>query len=196
MKYLIKLFLIVLTYLTFGSIVCFAEQVYVERKAPNYKSDDNRNTSKKMSNKRLDTLIKRIDKDAQGKLGYWSFVVDKQKLLVITDEGADRMRIIAPVIKSEELSQKQLTRIMQANFDSALDARYAIAKGVLWSAFIHPLSSLSDKEFLVGVGQVTNLITSYGGSYSSGLLIYRGGDSEDLRKRELIDDLLKKGLAI
>ena len=196
MKYLIKLFLLVSISLHIGSIVCFAEPVYVERKSPSYKPDDNKNILKKMSNKRLDTLIKRIDKDAQGKLGYWSFVVDKQKILVITDESADRMRIIAPVIKSEELSQKQLTRIMQANFDSALDARYAIAKGILWSAYIHPLSPLSDEEFLVAVGQVTNLITSYGGSYSSGLLIYRGGDSEGLRKRELIDELLKKGLAI
>ncbi len=31
---------------------------------------------------------------------------------------------------------------MQANFDTALDARYAIAKGALWSTFIHPLSDL------------------------------------------------------
>jgi len=39
---------------------------------------------------------------------------------------------------------------MQANFDSALDARYAIAKGKLWSAFIHPLSELNEEQFFSG----------------------------------------------
>ncbi len=193
MKYLIRLCSLVLFCIPFQFITAIssAETSYVDRNP-----EGNRETTKGMSNKRLDVLIKRIDKNAQGKPGYWSFVVDEQNILVITDEKADRMRIIAPVTKSDKLSQKQLTRIMQANFDSALDARYAIAKGVLWSAFIHPLSPLSDEEFLIGLGQVANLITSYGGSYSSGLLIYRGGDSEGLRKRELIDELLKKGLAV
>ncbi len=191
MKYIVKVCLLVSIYLPFVPAISIAESIYVDRNP-----QSNSTMTKKMSNNRLDTLIKRIDKNAEGKLGYWSFVIDGQKILVITDERADRMRIIAPVMKSEELSQKQLTRIMQANFDSALDARYAIAKGVLWSAYIHPLAALSDEEFLVGVGQVTNLITSFGGSYSSGALIYRGGDSEGLRKRELIDDLLKKGLEV
>ena len=191
MKYLIKQCSLALICLPFLSLISHAETGYVDRNP-----QGNKEALKKMSNQRLDILIKRIDKDAQGELGYWSFVVDEQKILVITDEKADRMRIIAPVINSDKLTQKQLTRIMQANFDSALDARYAIAKGILWSAFIHPLSLLSDEEFLIGLGQVTNLITSYGNSYSSGALIYRGGDSESLRKRELIDELLKKGLAI
>jgi len=195
MKYLIKLGLTVLIISPFVSSTGIAETVYVDRNITRDSDSDNR-FADKMSNKRLDILIKRIDKNAEGELGYWSLKIDNQKILVITDEGADRMRIISPVINSEKLDLKQLTRIMQANFDSALDARYAIAKGVLWSAFIHPLSPLSDEEFIVGLGQVTNLISSFGGSYSSGLLTYRGGDSEGLRKRQLIDELLKKGLAI
>jgi len=195
MKYLIKLGLTVLIISPFVLSTGIAETVYVDRNITRDSDSANR-FADKMSNKRLDILIKRIDKNAEGELGYWSLKIDNQKILVITDEGADRMRIISPVINSEKLDLKQLTRIMQANFDSALDARYAIAKGVLWSAFIHPLSPLSDEEFIVGLGQVTNLISSFGGSYSSGLLTYRGGDSEGLRKRELIDELLKKGLAI
>lgn len=191
MNYFIKRALLIFIYLSFATTISVAEPIYVERN-----SGGDKKAVKKMSNSRLDVLIKRIDKDAEGRLGYWSLQVDNKKILVITDERADRMRIIAPVVNSEKLEQKQLTRIMQANFDSALDARYAIAKGVLWSAFIHPLSPLSDEEFLVGLGQVTNLVSSFGGSYSSGALIYRGGDSEGLRKRELIDDLLKKGLEV
>ena len=149
-----------------------------------------------MNNARLAQLIERIDKKAKGKPGYWRLVVDGKQVLVITDEKADRMRIISPITKSGELTQKQLYRIMQANFDSALDARYAVAKELLWSAFIHPLSSLSDRDFLIGVGQVVNLVSSYGDSYSSGALIFRGGDSNGLEKREVIDDLLEKGLSV
>ena len=149
-----------------------------------------------MSNARLAELIKRIDNKAKGEPGHWQLVVDGKQVLVITDENANRMRIISPITNSDELTQPQLYRIMQANFDSALDARYAVAKEVLWSAFIHPLSSLSDREFLVGVGQVVNLVSSYGSSYSSGALIFRGGDSNGLEKREVIDKLLEKGLSV
>ena len=85
---------------------------------------------------------------------------------------------------------------MQANFDTALDARYAIAKDTLWSAFIHPLHSLDDEAFLLGLGQVVNLVNTFGSSYTSGLLIFRGGDSGGIREKELLDELIGKGLAI
>lgn len=149
-----------------------------------------------MSNARLEMLIKRVDPAAQGEAGYWRLHIHKQPLLVITDEKADRMRIISPVARAQEVKPDLLLRLMQANFDSALDARYAIAKHTLWSAFIHPLRSLSDEEFLAALGQVTNLVKSYGSSYSSGALIFRGGDSQDLQPRKLIDELLEKGLSV
>jgi len=85
---------------------------------------------------------------------------------------------------------------LQANFDSALDARYAVANGVLWSAYIHPLSSLQDKQFLEAVGQVVNLTSTFGSSYSSGALIFNGGDSKEIQRRDLIDKLIEKGMAI
>jgi len=188
--YIKKIFLSIL-------ILGFTPLIFTQISCAEHKSsDEDKNFESKMSNSRLDMLIKRVDKNAKGKPGYWTFTVANQKILVITDEKADRMRIISPVVKSDKLSQGELHRLMQANFDSALDARYAIAKGILWSAFIHPLSSLTDEDFLVSLGQVTNLVTNYGRSFSSGALIYRGGDSEGLQKRELIDDLLERGLAV
>ena len=149
-----------------------------------------------MNNTRLDTLIKRIDNKAEGRPGYWRFTVEGVSVTVITDEKADRMRIMAPVIPAGKLDPEALTRLLQANFDTALDARYAIAKGVLWSAYIHPLSPLQNKEFLEGLGQVVNLNETFGSSYSSGSLMFQGGDSKGLQRRKLIDDLLKKGLSV
>ncbi len=37
---------------------------------------------------------------------------------------------------------------MLANFDTAMDARYAIAQGGLWRTVLHPFAALTDDEFL------------------------------------------------
>lgn len=158
--------------------------------------DDKQNAAPAMTNKGLETLIRRLDKDTKGRPGFWQFTVEQRPLLVITDEKADRMRIMTPVIDTADLDHGVLTRLMQANFDTALDARYAIAQGKLWSVFIHPLGALTEDEFIAGIGQVVNLAATYGTSYSSGLLIFRGGDSDELRSRELIDRLKKKAKTI
>lgn len=146
-----------------------------------------------MDNQRLGELIKRIDKSAQGKPGFWRFIVEGREVSVITSEKANRMRIIVPIAPATKLSNEKLIRMMQANFDSALDARYSIAKDIVWGAFIHPLRELNDEEFLSGVGQAVNLALTYGEAYSSGALVFGGGDSQNLRQRELIDRLLEKG---
>jgi len=149
----------------------------------------------KMDSTRIQTLLSRLDKNVEGEKGFWQLEIAGVAVTVITDDKANRMRVISPVSSISGVEPKSLYRMMQANFDSALDARYSIAKGVIWSAFIHPLEQLSDQQFLEGVGQVVNLVTSYGSTYSSGLLVFGGGDSGKLQ-RELIDDLLEKGLAI
>jgi len=153
-------------------------------------------SSAHMNNERLNVLIKRLDKNAKGRPGYWQFSVEEKTVTVITDESANRMRIISGVTKVDQLESAILMRLLQANFDSALDARYAVANGVLWSAYIHPLSSLQDKQFLEAVGQVVNLTSTFGSSYSSGALIFNGGDSKEIQRRELIDKLIEKGMAI
>lgn len=152
--------------------------------------------STSMNNERLSGLIKRIDNNVKARPGYWQFSIEESEVIVITDESADRMRIISGVTKVDKLEPAILMRLLQANFDSALDARYAVANGVLWSAYIHPLSSLQDKQFLEAVGQVVNLTSTFGSSYSSGALIFNGGDSNEIQRRELIDKLIEKGMAI
>ncbi len=149
-----------------------------------------------MNNSKLEEIILRLDKAPEGGDGLWQLKVGNHAVTVITDEDADRMRIVVPITETSELSEKHLYRIMQANFDSTLDARYAIAKEILWSAYIHPLSTLSDEDFLSGLGQTVNLVDTFGGSFSSGSSTFIGGDSSGLKEKELIKELLKKGKAI
>ena len=149
-----------------------------------------------MSNARIAELLERLELDIEGADGVWRFIVQGVEVTIITDENADRMRIISPVVDVESLDNDQYKRIMQANFDTALDARYAIAKSYLWSAFIHPLSPLTDRQFIEGIGQVVNLVTTFGTTYHSGSAVFGGGDSQGIEERELIEKLIERGLAI
>lgn len=152
---------------------------------------------KEMSLDRMNALIEAIgDEVSQNRPGYWQFQVEKVPVLVIADAAHDRMRVIVGIAEVEKLPPEVLLRVMQANFDSALDGRYAVARGVLWSMFLHPLKSLNDELFLSGVGQTVNLARTFGGTFSSGGLTFGGGDSQGLIERELIKRLLDKGRAI
>lgn len=144
-----------------------------------------------MTAERLGELIVRVDENAQFEVSTWAFTLVDLNVFVVYDMAADRMRILIPIGPAEDVPQEELLRMMQANFDSALDARYAVANGQLWGAFIHPLSELSDDEFLVGLAQTANVVLSYGTSYSSGLFTFGGGDSAEMQ-RELIEELRKK----
>lgn len=149
-----------------------------------------------MDNAGLQKMIEKLDPEMIGQPGHWQLRVEGLSVNVITDERADRMRIMIPIKSVEGMSARDMLRILQANFDSALDARYAVAKGILWGTFIHPLSPLTEKEFLLALGETVNIVLSYGSTYSSGVLIFGGGDSGDLRQKKLLEDLIKKGEVI
>ncbi|MDG2002248.1 MAG: hypothetical protein P8J20_02860 [Novosphingobium sp.] len=148
-----------------------------------------------MDNAKLAELLKRIDPDVKGDPGSWQLTYEELQVIVITDEKAGRMRILSPVRKADSLEKAGLVRLMQANFDSALDARYAIANGMVWSTFIHPLTELTERELFSGLGQTIALKVTYGTTFSSGALVFQGGDSGQIMKDEAqryYDDIQEK----
>lgn len=148
----------------------------------------------RMTVDRLNKLILAVDENATKLRDHqWVFTVADLALVVIADPANDRMRILSHVVSVDQASPELLIRVMQANFDTALDARYAIAQGVIWSAYIHPLGSLEDDQFLSGVGQTANLVRTFGESFYSGAMTFRGGDSQGLIERQLIEELQRKG---
>lgn len=161
------------------------------------KSQDNEKTDHhvtKMTNARLLELIKRIDPKPSGQIGNWKIKFEGHTVQIITDEKADRMRMITGIAKTEIMSKEQLYRIMQANFESALDARYAIADHIVWGTYIHPLSPLTEDEFFSGLGQTLSLARTYGTTFSSGVFVFGGGDSAT--KENIHNKIIKKGQAI
>lgn len=108
------------------------------------------------------------------KKGYVVFMYKKIKMALISDVKHDRMRIIAPITEYSALKVEEKDAAMEANFHLALDARYGISKGVLYSAYIHPMSPLTKQELERALDQVSTLARTFGSTYTSGGLIFDG----------------------
>lgn len=96
------------------------------------------------------------------------------ELTCIYDEQHDRMRIIVPIAERSKITSDQLEKAMNANFHTALDARYAVNKGILYAAFIHPLSPLTQAQLESGFYQTATLAVTFGKECTSGALTFRG----------------------
>ncbi len=145
-----------------------------------------------MTLERMAQIVLALDPDAKQTGPAFEMSVDDVPILIITDPRADRMRAMVPIRLAEDIDAAEWQRLMQANFDSALDARYAVAQGRLWAVFIHPLSPLQRDQFISGIGQTVNVAQTYGSLYTGGAMQFGGGDSVPLQ-RQLIDRLLEKG---
>ncbi len=138
-----------------------------------------------MSNACLAPILMRFDPELTGVPGSWQLTINDRQVLVITDAEADRMRIMSSIAPSGGLTREQLHRLMQANFESALDARYSIAHGAVWATYIHPLYQTSSEEVVSALAQTVTLAQSYGTSFSSGLFSFGGGDNAGKAFRDL-----------
>ena len=104
--------------------------------------------------------------------GVITLTVNDAQLLVMVAEPANRMRVVSPVIQAAELTQEQMAAILVSNYHLALDARYAVGEGILYSAYIHPLKELTTAQVESAIRQVATLRNTFGTSYTSGELSF------------------------
>lgn len=140
-----------------------------------------------MTSEKLVELIQKFDKDAKAQGNGIEFSLNERALFMVYDSKADRMRIISPIAQAGLANEETLTRMLQANYDAVLDARYALANNVIWAVFIHPLSSLTQEDFLSGIAQTVTAAETFGSSYTSGSMVFGGGDFNAIH-----EDLLKQ----
>jgi len=133
----------------------------------------------------MDQVIKALDAGAERTGNSWQFTLQERTMLVVTDTNAGRMRIITPIAMVEDLPDGAMQRLMQANFDTALDARYAVAQNLVWGAFIHPLDTLTQRDFAAGILQTHAIGETFGTTFSSGAISYGGGDSSAIYEEQL-----------
>lgn len=143
-----------------------------------------------MTADRLVGILLSVDPEARPSGSGIELTIDDVPVLVMIAPEADRMRAIVPIASAEALTPDEMTRILQANFDTALDARYAIAQGRLWAVFLHPLAALEREQAISGLAQTVTLAQTYGTLYSSGAQMFGRGDSGEIYEN-LLRDLLE-----
>lgn len=125
-----------------------------------------------MTQEKMAALIAAYTGDVSGPPNRLLFTFEGTDLALISDANANRMRIITPVVPVSELSEEEVIAVLISNYHLALDARYAIGDGLLYSAFIHPLSELTPAQLESAIRQVARLRNSFGTTYSSGELSF------------------------
>lgn len=158
---------------------------------PSNAPEDEAVTASQAAIARMAAIINQIAPDATRNGNSWDLTVGDTPLIIVTDVDAGRMRIITPIAALADLPEGALLRLMQANFDTALDARYAIANQLVWGTFIHPLASLTDRDFASGLLQTKTLADTFGTTFTSGALSFGGGDSNAIIEDQL-EALLKE----
>lgn len=125
-----------------------------------------------MTPDQMGSIIFEVGSDVETGPNFWQFQIEGIFVMCIYDATFDRMRIISPIIETDKMTIAQQFSMLEANFHSALDARYAISEGVVYSAFVHPLSTLNGNDFESAIMQVAILAATYGTEYTSGALTF------------------------
>jgi len=128
--------------------------------------------STKMNPEGLHSVISEYGDNVSLNNNVISFQFQKVSLYCIWDVNADRMRIIAPIANTSDLTKQHFELALKANYHTVLDSRYAIGDGIMYSAFIHPLSSINKTELVSAIEQVSNAALTFGTSFSSGELSF------------------------
>ncbi len=118
------------------------------------------------------------------------FLFNDTMLVCIYDEGANRMRIISPIVEREKLGEEELLNALVANFHSVLDVKYALSDEVIWSVYAHPLKELSEAQVIDAIQQVYAAAITFGKSYSSTNLVFPGNTEK--KEKPKAPKILKK----
>jgi len=126
-----------------------------------------------MTTTAMGKLLESYLTDLEGENGFWRGNRDEVPVFVFSDDEHDRMRLMAPIGVVEELDSELLHVLLQANYDRALDARYAMRNKELWAVVVHPLATLATDDLPSLFDQVVMLVKNTGTTFSSTELVFR-----------------------
>ena len=93
--------------------------------------------------------------------GMWRVSIDKVLVMVLAED--DRIRILAPIFALGQLDEEPgvrnalMMRLLQSNFERAVDARYAVYGGIVFATVTHPRLTLHADDLDGFLEQVVNL---------------------------------------
>lgn len=117
--------------------------------------------------------------ELEGEDGFWRGMREDVQIFVLSDDSHDRMRIMAPIGELKELESGVLKMLLEANYDRALDAKYALRGKEVWSVSVHPLATLAPDDFASFIDQVVRLVKNTGSTYASSDLVFGAGGQGD-----------------
>jgi hypothetical protein len=123
----------------------------------------------------LDSYLQGVE----GRDGFWRGTRDDITVYVFADDSHDRMRLMAPVGELREAEPRVLQLLLNANYDRALDAHYAMRGLELWTVSVHPLATLAADDFANYINQVVALVKNTGTTYASSDLVFMAPIDED-----------------
>jgi hypothetical protein len=132
-----------------------------------------------MTTAAISKLLESYLTDLEGQPGFWRGMREEIPVYVFSDDTNDRMRIMAPIGELNELDPKVLQVLLQANYDRALDAKYALRGLEVWAVSVHPLATLAPDDFASFIEQVVKLVKNTGSSYASSDLVFLSAPGED-----------------
>lgn len=132
-----------------------------------------------MTVEKMDSIFRSVAEEIDGKGGTWQLFYGNRIVFILSDEVHNRMRIFTPIGAEEELEADQQKAMLEANFHSALDAKYCLYNGFIVSVYTHPLIELTTNQLKEALAQVVILANNFGGSYSSTDLVFGLGEAQE-----------------
>lgn len=86
----------------------------------------------------------------------WQVETPSFRILVLVSDDLSWLRILVPIVPAQE-ALPLLEQLLEANFDSTQETRYALAQGVLWGVFQHSRESLAKSDFSGAIARLRSL---------------------------------------
>ena len=136
-------------------------------------------SSEQMTAARLARQLEKLGTEFEAQRNVLQFQFDDVRIACVFDLEHDRMRLLSPIADAEQLTDELRQVLLEANYHSALDARYATSDGILYATYIHPLSPLRPEELKSAVRQVASLVKTFGTTFSSGELLFGATEADE-----------------
>lgn len=126
----------------------------------------------RMTEEHLIQILRREGEDVTHKDGVTELTYRGVRMVCVVSERFDRIRLYAPILEVDKLTDEQRQRLLDANFRSLLDVRYATNAGMLYAVYLDSLTGLTSIGVRSALYQVANAASTFGTSYSSGIFHY------------------------
>ncbi len=87
----------------------------------------------------------------------WQVKNSQIHLLVILSEDHSWLRLLSPIASARE-AQSLLPQLLENNFETTQEVRYALNQNVLWGVFHHRLASLTKEDLESAIASLLTLV--------------------------------------